>query len=156
PMQDDYHQAAHEFSGDLRMDCPRCHLMLRRTDYEGVEVDMCDNCWGIWLDSGEMGAIIDSREMDFSETERQQFLKARANLPAMGPGEPIHCPVCNKPMDVLSSDVGLHIVIDRCVDHGIWLDSGEIKAVQAVAEDSREFYNRLFQKLGLTRENDVE
>lgn len=138
------------------MDCPRCHLMLRRTDYEGVEVDMCDNCWGIWLDEGEMEAVIDSREMTFSDAERKQFLNARSSLPPMGPSDPIDCPSCGKPMDVLTSDVGLNITIDRCIYHGIWLDSGEIKAVQAVAEDSKKFYNLLFKKLGLIKEKDVE
>jgi Zn-finger nucleic acid-binding protein len=138
------------------MDCPRCHLSLRKTDYEGVEVDMCDNCWGIWLDEGELEAVIDSKEMSFSDAERTQFLKTRSSLPAMGPSDPISCPACGKPMDVLHSDAGLHIMVDRCIYHGIWLDSGEIKAVQAVAEDNRKFYNRLFKKLGLTKEQDVE
>jgi Zn-finger nucleic acid-binding protein len=138
------------------MDCPRCNLMLRRTDYEGVEVDMCDNCWGVWLDSGEMEAVIDSRDMSFSDAERKHFLESRSGLPAMGPSDPINCPVCGKPMDVIHSDVGLHIMVDRCVYHGVWLDSGEIKAIQAVAEDSRKFYNLVFKKLGLVKEKDVE
>lgn len=138
------------------MDCPRCNLMLRRANYEGVEVDMCDNCWGIWLDSGELKAVVDSRDMNFSDSERAQFLHTRASLSAMGPSDPANCPACGKPMEVLHSDVGLHLVVDRCPDHGIWLDSGEIKAVQAVAEDNKQFYNRLFQKLGLTRQTDAE
>jgi Zn-finger nucleic acid-binding protein len=138
------------------MDCPRCLLSLRKADYEGIEVDLCDNCWGIWLDEGELEAVIDSRDMSFSDAERTQFLKARSGLPPMGPSDPINCPACGKPMDVLHSDAGLHIMVDRCMHHGIWLDSGEIKAVQAVAEDNRKFYNRLFKKLGLTGEQDVE
>lgn len=131
------------------MDCPRCKLMLRTTDYEGVEVDMCDNCWGIWLDTGELGRVIDARDMKFSSEEKRQLTKLRGGAAEPQAGDPAPCPHCGKIMEQVRSDVGTPLVIDRCPDHGVWLDTGEIKTVQAVAESSAEFHRLLLTKLGL-------
>lgn len=40
------------------MDCPLCNLTLQMTDREGVEIDYCPKCRGIWLDRGELEKLI--------------------------------------------------------------------------------------------------
>ena len=133
------------------MDCPRCQLMLRNTDYEGVEVDLCDNCWGMWLDTGELEEILDVRDMHFSAAEKKQFMDLkRGGAEALArQNDQVNCPHCGNPMDVIEADAGITLVIDRCPEHGIWLDSGEIKAVQTVAEKSDRLHRLLLHKLGL-------
>ena len=32
------------------MKCPKCDGTLIIEEYEGVEVDKCDSCSGVWLD----------------------------------------------------------------------------------------------------------
>jgi Zn-finger nucleic acid-binding protein len=131
------------------MDCPRCKLMLRETQYEGVTADICDNCWGIWLDRGELEEVLDSRAMQFSDAERKQITSIRGESALPRESEPAACPKCGRIMDVVHSDAGVQITLDRCPEHGVWLDPGEIKAVQAVAEKSAELHRLLIQKLGL-------
>ena len=129
------------------MDCPRCGLMLRETDYEGVTVDMCDQCWGFWLDKGELEDVLESREMSFSKEERRVFAGPKSAAPAP-PDEPqIPCPKCQKPMEQILSDETIQLVIDKCPTHGVWLDAGEIKAVQVAAEGSVAFHKLLLGKL---------
>ncbi len=41
------------------MNCPKCHVELRMADRQGVEVDYCPECRGIWLDRGELDKIIE-------------------------------------------------------------------------------------------------
>ena len=41
------------------MNCPKCNLTLLMTDRQGVEIDYCPQCRGIWLDRGELEKIID-------------------------------------------------------------------------------------------------
>jgi Zn-finger nucleic acid-binding protein len=131
------------------MDCPRCKLMLSTTDYEGVQVDLCDNCWGIWLDQGELKQVIDTRDMQFSAEERRQLTDLRAQSAQEENNDPAACPHCGKIMTQVHADAGIHLVIDRCPEHGVWLDTGEIKAVQAVAETSAQLHRLLIAKLGL-------
>lgn len=41
------------------MHCPACRVPLSLSDRQGVEVDYCPNCRGVWLDRGELDKIID-------------------------------------------------------------------------------------------------
>lgn len=41
------------------MKCPNCSTELKMADRNGVEIDYCPNCRGIWLDKGELDKIID-------------------------------------------------------------------------------------------------
>ncbi len=41
------------------MNCPQCNVELRITDRQGVEVDYCPQCRGVWLDRGELDKIIE-------------------------------------------------------------------------------------------------
>jgi uncharacterized protein len=34
--------------------CPRCDGKLFETEYNGIVVDVCDECTGVWLDAGEL------------------------------------------------------------------------------------------------------
>ncbi len=41
------------------MNCPICNTdNLYRAEREGVEIDICTNCGGVWLDRGELETII--------------------------------------------------------------------------------------------------
>jgi Zn-finger nucleic acid-binding protein len=41
------------------MNCPACQTDLRTADRQGVEIDYCPRCRGVWLDRGELDKIID-------------------------------------------------------------------------------------------------
>lgn len=35
------------------MKCPKCGADLASEDYQGVQIDRCPECHGVWLDAGE-------------------------------------------------------------------------------------------------------
>jgi Zn-finger nucleic acid-binding protein len=41
------------------MKCPNCSIDLVMSDRQGVEIDYCPTCRGVWLDRGELDKIID-------------------------------------------------------------------------------------------------
>lgn len=41
------------------MKCPTCNINLVMTDRQGVEIDYCPQCRGVWLDRGELDKIIE-------------------------------------------------------------------------------------------------
>jgi len=41
------------------MPCPVCKVPLVMSDRQGVEIDYCPQCRGVWLDRGELDKIID-------------------------------------------------------------------------------------------------
>jgi Zn-finger nucleic acid-binding protein len=40
------------------VNCPVCDAKLREVEKHGVEVDICPDCKGIWLDRGELDKIL--------------------------------------------------------------------------------------------------
>ena len=58
------------------MKCPACTTVeLKMADRQGVEIDYCPECRGVWLDRGELDKII----------ERSS---SQAAAPALPPPEP--------------------------------------------------------------------
>ncbi|WP_425290077.1 zf-TFIIB domain-containing protein, partial [Shewanella algae] len=41
------------------MKCPSCNELLLMTERQGIEIDYCPNCRGVWLDKGELDKIIE-------------------------------------------------------------------------------------------------
>ena len=41
------------------MNCPKCNVALSMADRQGVEIDFCPQCRGVWLDRGELDKIIE-------------------------------------------------------------------------------------------------
>ena len=41
------------------MRCPKCGMELLAINYKGIEIDKCSECEGVWLDSGELEAVLE-------------------------------------------------------------------------------------------------
>ena len=56
--------------GTSTMRCPRCDGTLRENEIGEVTVDTCDNCGGVWLDSGELEQLTKHEKGWFSRLVR--------------------------------------------------------------------------------------
>lgn len=41
------------------MTCPVCNVGLTMSERQGIEIDYCPQCRGVWLDRGELDKIIE-------------------------------------------------------------------------------------------------
>lgn len=41
------------------MKCPKCNQPLVMSERQGVEIDYCPECRGVWLDRGELDKILE-------------------------------------------------------------------------------------------------
>lgn len=39
--------------------CPRCELPLSVANRQGIQIDYCNQCRGVWLDHGELEKLIE-------------------------------------------------------------------------------------------------
>ena len=53
------------------MQCPVDHTLLEVTSRQGVEIDYCPTCRGVWLDRGELDKLID-REAEYTAPRREE------------------------------------------------------------------------------------
>lgn len=52
------------------MKCPNCNETLVMSDRQGVEIDYCPKCRGVWLDRGELDKIIERSMEHESRNDR--------------------------------------------------------------------------------------
>ena len=53
------------------MKCPNCEEILVMSERQGIEIDYCPKCRGVWLDKGELDKIIEKSSPP--ETNQQLF-----------------------------------------------------------------------------------
>ena len=53
------------------MKCPNCQETLIMSERQGVEIDYCPSCRGVWLDKGELDKIIERAAQSESEAGRK-------------------------------------------------------------------------------------
>ena len=118
------------------MNCPKCVGILEKKTMEGIEVDSCFECEGIWFDAGELESVLkrDSQDFELLDVGREDFDgKEMASLAKELDAKAGKCPKCgNGTLLLRQAYKGKHKVnIDVCPKgHGLWLDGGEIKKLR--------------------------
>jgi len=109
----------------------RCPVCVKKDmvvlELEGIEIDHCLSCGGIWLDAGEL-------ELMVGATERAAFLAAAFSEPLKSCHEANRkCPICGKRMTKTAVRTGqTDLTLDRCpAGHGVWFDNGELHTLLA-------------------------
>lgn len=120
-------------------DCPRCKLTLRAEEYEGADVLFCSVCWGHWVKPEALAAILSSDEYDFSKSEVEVVSASIDQNSAAQSGEKQEivdaaCPECGQRMKTGPFSDECSVEVDRCPEHGIWLDTDEVKQLQVYFE----------------------
>ncbi|MBM6584090.1 zf-TFIIB domain-containing protein [Microvirga sp. BT689] len=63
------------------MPCPVCRVSLVMSERQGVEIDYCPQCRGVWLDRGELDKIIQRSAQDApsaaAPAQQPSFLNAQ-------------------------------------------------------------------------------
>jgi len=134
--------------------CPRDRAVLSTERYEGeVLVDRCPSCDGVWLQRGELEAIEESLERDYSADLRGIDVVALAYERARQTVRPdISCPNCESALHPEEYAYCSQILVDRCGKcGGVWLDSGELKALERFFERAtgirKGFFAGLLQRI---------
>jgi len=97
-------------------------------EYDGVEVDYCFACEGIWLDAGEL-------ELLFGDPEACHALLEAGGDAKPPKEETRRCPICDAKMRKAVSSSATPVTYDRCpAGDGLWFDAGELAAVLKESE----------------------
>lgn len=115
------------------MDCIRCGGTLKKGTKDGVLVDLCPKCGGLWLDAGELEALERKEHKDRAELLQQARKEladdARQILTVVG-----MCPKCQAGR--LRQIVKRGVELDYCpYCEGLFLDDRELERVMKAAKD---------------------
>ncbi|MFC1744216.1 zf-TFIIB domain-containing protein [Candidatus Riflebacteria bacterium] len=119
--------------------CPRCKTSLNTVLYEKVEIETCPGCEGEWLDCGELEKIVNTVEESFSEAEKEEvntFIQQTNFKMIQDHSAQLDCANClDQKLDRLNFAGSTPVAIDKCpICKGVWLDKGELEAVQILVE----------------------
>lgn len=113
-----------------------CGLMSQ-TFYEGVEIDICQSCAGVWLDAGEITSIVETRDRTWPVDVIRKVLSTTGKQ-GISLGEKnrnISCPKCRDNLPPVNYQNSSGIVVNSCQNgHGMWLDAGELAKIQIYME----------------------
>jgi Zn-finger nucleic acid-binding protein len=126
--------------------CPRCHIVLQVIDLrlgEKFYIERCERCLGLFFDPGELEALLDKTvknvyEIDPQRLNELQNVKRSSEYP-LGY---IDCPVCKKLMNRINFGSRSGVVVDKCRDHGVWLDGGELRQILEWVKAGGEIYHQ--------------
>jgi Zn-finger nucleic acid-binding protein len=111
--------------------CPECRVGMDSINVghrERFFIERCASCRGLFFDLNELQALLDDA---VAPTYEINFLMLTAienesPVPRRRPGY-VPCPECGKLMNSMRFGERSGVVVDRCRDHGLWLQGGELK-----------------------------
>ncbi len=113
--------------------CPLCHEPLVAFELDGVEIDRCVDCGGVWLDAGELELIAGRAGAPPGEISRA-LSEARGRRHGTR-----RCPRCRRKLQVVQVEGSSVVELDRCpAGHGLWLDAGEMESLTGAFETGEE------------------
>ena len=65
------------------LSCPKCQGAMRNYERNGIQIDQCTECRGVYLDRGELELLMDA-EAAYSQATQQRSA-ASGNGPVPGP-----------------------------------------------------------------------
>jgi hypothetical protein len=107
------------------VNCPVCREPIIVAEYDGIEIDCCAECQGVWLDAGELELLFGDPQQGAS------FLNGGAPH-GHSQEKRRRCPICRRKMSKAVTRGDHPVTYDRCSrGHGIWLDKGELELILA-------------------------
>ena len=120
--------------------CPKCQTLTLKNfkTSEGVAVDLCDTCKGLWMNKGETAKTAEM-ESDFPD---YKYSMSTAKSVTM------KCPECQAAMVTVKYSKESSLEVEHCEKcGGIFLDAGEISKIESVSSTSENAGKKLFRCL---------
>ena len=107
------------------MICPTCDSDMIVVEHEGLELDYCVNCYGIWFDKGELDWLLESLGLEKAGSCLEGFIEAEE---AITNEQKRRCPLCRFKMKKVNLET--KVLVDICpLGEGVWFDGDEVRTL---------------------------
>ncbi len=121
--------------------CPRCDKPLSGGVYDGLRLDTCKACGGVWLDAHEFPVLMQRSPTQLKQLE-QTLGQAKVNMDAvLETRNVLMCPLCYLPMGERPYTYGSGIRINTCDKcRGVWADAGELSQIAGFIVKDQDYF----------------
>ena len=139
------------FGGATTRKCPKCTTALQTALRDGVDVDTCSGCKGVWVDRIEQKDLLKIKPEAFTMDDLENFRTLYQSSVTLETVRYYPCAVCGEMMNRVNYASFSNVVVDRCRDHGDWYDAGELEKVREfVSLGGTEFEKLRISEKGLS------
>jgi Zn-finger nucleic acid-binding protein len=119
------------------MKCPVCDVELVQDKRDGIDMEICPSCKGMWLSRHELEQLEDE-VFDLGDDEKGTLIFSATATSRQ-------CPQCGKPMKRFKYRL-YDLEMDFCEDgHGFWLDANEDKRIlELMKEEEADLERKVF------------
>ncbi len=110
--------------------CPRCELPLITIDLKlngTFLIERCDDCLGLFFDPNELETLLEVTVTNVFTIDKGRLDNTSPLNKKEYSAIYIKCPVCYKIMNRVNFGIKSGVIVDRCKEHGVWLDGGELR-----------------------------
>jgi len=123
--------------------CPGCKSRLTLRRYRGTVICVCPKCKGVWVDTEDFKRL--SSERDTYKDESIPYTYLKKSLRKEERYRP--CIRCGRLMLKKNFKKISGVIVDICVDHGVWLDNGELEQIRCfIANGGLEKYQEYLDR----------
>src|SRR5687768_3614584 len=105
--------------------CPNCATPLKRKDFDGLVLDTCPTCAGVFFDEGELADLRGRGEHMMATVDDEIQPEAAGSV---APASEKSCPGCGAKMGQFRYLYSSPVILDSCDQcGGVWIENGELK-----------------------------
>ena len=105
---------------------------MAATEVGGLVIQECPKCHGLWAPDDTFDALVDRA----AASARERAMNGAPSAPREDGGNPAtnkveyrRCPTCDALMGRKNFRKRSGVIIDRCHEHGTWLDANELEQI---------------------------
>ncbi len=110
--------------------CPECKTALVtisvKAGSESIEIEQCKTCFGLFFDHGEIEKILDANVKNIFVNRQLIDNINKDHSQDNIDFSYLDCPVCKKKMNRRLFGYKSGVIINHCIDDGIWLNNGDL------------------------------
>lgn len=120
-------------SEGVELPCPSCACLMPVRAVGGIGINECPQCNGVWVPENRFDHLI---AQACEASRRADPIAAFKSAPRRSASNPYSarvvyrkCPVCDAHMQRANFQKKSGVIIDRCHEHGTWLDADELEQI---------------------------
>lgn len=119
------------------MECIKCKKAMKKAKLEGILVDKCDTCGGVWLDAGELEMLEKKNGKTDQELKKEAMNEIMNEKMRLITTEGL-CPKCQEQR--INRYMRSGVELDQCpACKGLFFDYGELDKIMAAEKSQSPF-----------------